>query len=433
MNRYKRDGTPITSNQQHANATVGGQLSKSEMNRLKDMLRSAIGVHIATVREIFYTDNPKNLSKEYVEYTIRLESGKREGQEYENVVALNLGGGRVNFSETVYHPRTKNLDDSELTENSVKTVHDAAEVLVVFLDNRNDQPFIIGGVPSSKQFIDGAKEEDGQRSLMEYNGIRTLINKDGEYYLMYLGGERETSKTKETAGKTARPKTAPTIFKILKDGTLAMIDKESQSVKIDTTNKKITISQQEELQPDETPGQIIPTEKTSKIVNSVEMDKAGKKITTLVGTDTVTDVKDGTEEKVTRTYKSGLTVTEDGKNDKVEVSTSGGVTTVIDGKSTKITLDASGTVIEIDGSGTKVTITAGSSIVEIDGASGKIALKGSLVDIGTAAASFAALGPELLAWLTTHVHGPGPSIFPTSPPVVPPTQDLISATVKVQK
>lgn len=50
-------------------------------------------------------------------------------------------------------------------------------------------------------------------------------------------------------------------------------------------------------------------------------------------------VKASKDEKYTRTFKSGLTITEDGKNDLVKVNTAGGVTITVDGKNDEIILE----------------------------------------------------------------------------------------------
>jgi hypothetical protein len=129
---------------------------------------------------------------------------------------------------------------------------------------------------------------------------------------------------------------------------------------------------------------------------------------------------DGTAEKTTRTYKSGLKIEEDGAGDKVTITTAGGA------------------IIEIDGSGGKITLTKGSTIIELDGNGDKISLKGGFVDLGSSVSDFAVLFTELLTAFNTHTHpfiditpgGPVPSV--TMPPTAPMLQTVGSTTVKVQ-
>lgn len=128
----------------------------------------------------------------------------------------------------------------------------------------------------------------------------------------------------------------------------------------------------------------------------VKFDKTGKLIAT-VGT-------------------SGLKAEWDGKNDKIIYSTAGGP---------KVTIDGSGT-IKVEANGT---------FILIDGNSGKISLTGNLVDVGAGASALAALGPQLVSWLSSHTHlyNPGPGTpSPSQPPTIPPPTSVLSTTVKIK-
>lgn len=433
---YRKDGSPVSSNAKHVGIGGGSQLTSVELQRIQKSFENSSTVYIATVRDIIYPDNERNISKNHVEYKIRIESGDRKGSEYLNVQAMNFYGGVVSFSETVYLPRTKALNGVELQDETEMYDLDATQVLVAFIDTQ--APIIIGGVPNTNQFIFHT-EEDGLSHISEFNGLRTTINKDGEFELVYFGGQRDVE-TKETVNKA----TAPTTFKIAKDGTWHIDDKENQKIEISRTKKQITIEQKSGQKSDEKYVGKQPTaeqkeeakseEEESTIINQIVMDKDKKSITTLIGEDTITKKEDGTEEVTTRTYKSGLVITEDGKNDKVNITTAAGVSADIDGQGNKIVLDVNGTIVEIDGESQKITMTAGSALIEIDGASGKIHCSGSLVDIGQAASAAAALGPQLLSWLNSHTHLYGPTVVPTptSPPVVPAPASVLSTTVKIQ-
>lgn len=164
--------------------------------------------------------------------------------------------------------------------------------------------------------------------------------------------------------------------------------------------------------------------------NGVEtlIDNKGQRITTMKGG----QVKDGgfkpgdssvikeewnKDEKITTTFKSGLTVTADGKNDKVEIKTSGGVVTSLDGK------------------GNKISIKAGSTEILIDGASGKISLKGDSIDLGSAVSDFVTKFTALASAFATHTHmvPQAPSgTLPSQPPMAPLLTDVGSQSVKVQ-
>lgn len=155
------------------------------------------------------------------------------------------------------------------------------------------------------------------------------------------------------------------------------------------------------------------------------IDNKGNRTTTMKGGKTqdgrftpgtvagITELWDAENEKIVRTFKSGMTLTEDGKNDKVEIKNAGGVTTTLDGK------------------GNKISIKAGSTEIVIDGGSGKISIKGDMVELGSSVSDFVTKFTELATAFNTHMHT-GNLGVPTSPPMAPLLSSVGSQTVKVQ-
>lgn len=143
------------------------------------------------------------------------------------------------------------------------------------------------------------------------------------------------------------------------------------------------------------------------------------------------------DEKLIRTFKSGMVVTQDGKSDKIDTKTKGGAQVTTDGKSDKIDIKTSGgATISVDGKSKKISIKAGSTEVLIDG-SGKISLKGEMIDLGSSVSDFVTKFTELATAFNTHTHQfidltpiPIPSV--TFPPSAPLLVSVGSQTVKVQ-
>jgi len=216
MVQYLKDGTPITTNTE-------------DLDFYKERLSTGNSdTHIATIQEVHYLDGEDNQSGRSVEYKVRIETGDKIGRFYDRVRAISLFGGLVNFSETVYQPREKVLKDSPNQINDKGTERfyiDASNVLVTFLDGDEERPIIIGGFqhPTLEDFV--AKEEDGIRHIQEFNGMRIEINDDGEYVLTYLGGKRDVD-----SKETERADTAPSIFKIDKDGNFIFEQREETEV-----------------------------------------------------------------------------------------------------------------------------------------------------------------------------------------------------------
>lgn len=259
------------------------------------------------------------------------------------------------------------------------------------MDGYPNRPFIIGGWNNTNNDVFATKTADGIRKIEEFNGIRLETNKDGEFILTYYGGKRNT-KTK----KTVSAATAPTTFKFDKDGGWKIDDKENQSISISRKDKKIIISQSESVKPDEVYGK---TDSSSPgtIINKMEWDKSSKKVTLTVGTDKITQIWDGNAQT--------------------------------------LTINMGAVTITYDTAAQKINLKGGSTEINIDGASGKIELKGNLVDVGTGASALAALGPQLVAWLSSHTHLYSPGAgnpTSTTPPIVPPPSTVLSTSVKIK-
>jgi len=389
--KYHPDGTPISASSINLKTAGKSKLSEEDILKVLNVSSRANEISIASIREVFFTDNILNQSKNRVEYRVRIEFGPRHGQEYDSVMAINLYGGVANFSETVYYPKTKLIKGKkENDEDRYIFDHDASQVLIAFMNGYPNQPFIISSWHNTNHPIEFAtKESDGQRHVEEYNGMRLEKNKDGEWVLTYYGGQRDTQ-TKETE----RPETAPTFIKFDKTGSLIFEDKENQQIKIDRVNKKITITQFANTKSDETYGETDSSD-PGDVVNQMIMDKVAKTIITKAGNNKVIHKIDGTAENIVMTFESGLVVTIDGAGDKVSV------------------------------------VTAAGAKIDIDGASDKVIVKGATIELGEGATEKAILGDLFKVFFDAHIHPTG--VGPSGPPTVPQPPTTLSDRVKVKK
>lgn len=268
------------------------------------------------VVKVHFVDSPTNKSKNYVEYDVQARSANGGSTKYANCRYVQDLSGFNDFSETVLEPSEVALQGKLDSENFAKNMN-GAMVVLAFLDGELSKPVIIGGFAHRRNT--GATRADGIRKKTEFRGIVTEINKDGEWSLTYKSPNSPD-------GKRLRSSTAPTFLKIDKEG-------------------NFTLAQ----------------EASGAIVNSVKYDRTNEKKTEIVGKqNAIKEEMDGKNEKVTLTFKSGLTVTIDGKDDFVKIQTKEGASVLVDGKND---------VIELK-----------------DKASGKIKLKGEKVAIGASSA-----------------------------------------------
>lgn len=305
------------------------------------------GIYKGQVQRVIFPDEQDNISKIYIEYDVMVEMGKGVSL-MRNVPALSSLGGANDYSEMVFEPAEVAFTGKNDSTNTFQN-RNGSIVAVAFWNSVFDRPVIIGAYTHPKK--SRRSKADGISYIQVFRGLKTEINKDGEWSITYQSPYGPDGKLKSEA-------TGPSYLKLNKKGGL-----------------------------------------------EISLKKG-----------TIKETHDVDTEKTTWEYKSGLKVEFDGKGDKVTYTTKGGPK------------------VEIDGSG-KITVSANSTKIIIDGSSGKISLTGSLVDVGEAASALAVLGPQLIAWLTSHTHGynpgPGPTV-PSQPPIVPPPSTLLSKSVKIK-
>lgn len=304
------------------------------------------GIYKGQIQKVIFPDDSDNISKIYVEYEILVELGNGVTS-FTGVPALSSLGGSNDYSELIFEPAETSFTGKNDNTNTFQN-RNGSIVAIAFFNNSFQRPVIIGAYTHPKK--SRRTKADGISYIQVFRGLKTEINKDGEWSITYQSPYGPDGKLKsETTGPSF-----------------------------------------------------------------IKLDKKGSMLVSLKK-DTIKQTHDVDSEKTEFEYKSGLKVSFDGKGDKIIFTTKGG------------------TIVTIDGTGT-INLKANSTEINVDGSGGKVELKGDLVDVGTGASSLAVLGPDLLAWMTSHTHmgDGGPVPAPTSPPLVPPPASLLSNSVKVK-
>jgi hypothetical protein len=325
---------------------VSSYFSPSEISA-GQVQKLSSGIYKGQVQKVIYPDQKESVSKVYVEYEILVELTSGVST-FTNVPSISSFGGFNDYEDFVYEPSEVALSGKNDNTNTFQN-RNGTLVAVSFLNNNFQRPIIIGALNHPK--TGRRKSSDGISYIRLFRGVKTEINKDGEWSVTYQSPYGPDGKLKAEA-------TGPSYIKLDKTGSFEI------------SLKKGTIKQKHDVD----------------------------------------------AEKTELEYKSGLKISFDGKGDKTSIVTKGGVEA------------------NFDGTANKVSIKAGSTEIEIDGGSGKISIKANLVDVGESASALAALGPQLVAWLSSHTHmgDGGPVPAPTSPPLVPPPASLLSKTVKLK-
>lgn len=142
------------------------------------------------VLRVRYVDDPLNQTinsqNPQVTYDVILTSGPREGQIFSNVRSMNLLGGQDNYSEILYRAASKPFTgpDGKPFQNQ-----DGDVVYLEFINGDLSSPLItgLGNHPLDRDKT-GATKAHGPRWIQEYNGVNTLVDKDGNYKLVRKGG-----------------------------------------------------------------------------------------------------------------------------------------------------------------------------------------------------------------------------------------------------
>tara|TARA_R110000868_G_C10973188_1_gene771486 strand:+ start:30257 stop:31246 length:990 start_codon:yes stop_codon:yes gene_type:complete len=133
-----------------------------------------------------------------------------------------------------------------------------------------------------------------------------------------------------------------------------------------------------------------------------------------------------TEQKITKTFKSGMEIIEDGEAELISFSLPSGTIITANGKDGVVTIDA-------DGGTNQIVIDKGGEITIK--ASSKVKIDAPLVDVGENAAFSSTLFENLLSEFAKHTHNApqAPSgTIPTTPPLVPLISLVGSQSVKVK-
>jgi hypothetical protein len=239
---------------------------------------SAFKTCLGQVVRVLYINDKDNRSQKYIEYDVLLSDDNITLSRYRNCRCIDSFGSENNFNEKVLQPVTEAKQGTKKDDTVTYAHKNGALVLVAFIGAHKNSPVILGGlqhpginliqaspsvgqIASSSPSIDdrlkelptltpgskappaqsqnatsvGATDNDGQRILGEFNGVRWNVNPLGELTIVFQG-------LKNTKGNLTAPTLQPTIIKINKDGEFFVIDNLDQEIKISRKDEAITIT-----------------------------------------------------------------------------------------------------------------------------------------------------------------------------------------------
>jgi hypothetical protein len=193
-----------------------------------------LALRMGEVKELVYPDNPRNISKRFIEYRVEVQhsdgNGPGVGAIYEGCILANPLGGMADRSSFT-------LRADEAAQASPDGIGTGSKVLLLCVNGQTTQAVIISGVRDTTQDQTTVESKaDGHNLFWEFNGIGFKVNKDGEATVSFRGATK-------TDGTLAGADNGPTTVQFLKNGNLEIRTKDSnQSIVIDNEHKKVAFN-----------------------------------------------------------------------------------------------------------------------------------------------------------------------------------------------
>lgn len=147
------------------------------------------GIYRGMVVQVIYPDDKRNISKERIEYTVRVR-----GQDYPNTVDISGAGGIFNYKTRVRKDITESKDDNIAIKTPREKMNGEA-VFVMFIEGHGDIPVIIGSDQHPRHGeYKKYKKEDGLFEVEEFNGIEVSVDKDSAYTIKNVGRKNDKGK-----------------------------------------------------------------------------------------------------------------------------------------------------------------------------------------------------------------------------------------------
>jgi hypothetical protein len=198
--------------------------------------REDFAIYRCVISKVIYADDPTNITTNSgnprVLYDVVVLGGFSSGQIISNCRLASTLGGDTSFYERVLRASTIEVSGSRLSSS------DGDIVYVAFVQGHTGYPVIIAldnGINTAGKI--GANLTDGPRSIMQFNGVREEINKDGEWIFQRNGGTANSVK-----GSFEPASAAEVTFNILKDEKHTRIFKSGLTIEENGKDDKVKIT-----------------------------------------------------------------------------------------------------------------------------------------------------------------------------------------------
>lgn len=201
--------------------------------------KSNFSLKTGVIIKSYDIDDSQNVSGVAVEYDVlTIDQSKDHGTSgviYKKCMRIDGFGGLSDFMEAKLRPASdkKVIKDGEIINS------DGAIVMLLCINGIEDRGVIIGSLkhPGRKTRLD---KEAGQHLEGEYNGLNWKIDKDGAFTVTFRSAT-------DSKGKANDEKAGGTNFRMEKDGSVEVSDNNKEKIRIDKTNKTISINAEKDI------------------------------------------------------------------------------------------------------------------------------------------------------------------------------------------
>lgn len=194
-------------------------------------LRVGVVIEIVPVES---DDNHSKLSDEFSVMCVQSSSGQPNSVIYKNVIALDSFGGVADYFEFQKRVPT---DSKKVSRSGSLKEQVGSIVLLLCLDGSSEKSVIIGSIQHPSRKTNLSKDTFAQGEL---NGLNWKINDDGGFTVTFKG------KT-NADGTVVDKKVGGSKISIEKDGSVQISDNSKEHIRLDQTNKTVSITSEKDM------------------------------------------------------------------------------------------------------------------------------------------------------------------------------------------
>jgi phage baseplate assembly protein gpV len=202
-----------------------------------------VRLRIGEVQQVFYPEDPQNVSKKFVEYQVWVQhrtNGTAVTKIYDHCLAIDHFGSVADFSFATYR-----ADPSATRKNEAKSLRPGLGAMVVILciNGESTQGLILGGVRNG-QSTELDSKDDGHHLHSRFNGVDVEVNDDGELTITYGGA----TKLDGTNTDDVDVDSIGTFVTFSKDGNVLLSDKDGDNtILLDHANDQVVLQSDNEV------------------------------------------------------------------------------------------------------------------------------------------------------------------------------------------